>query len=298
MRLLLYIFLSFILLPSTLSSNEDRVNYVSVGEKGVILISNDGINWKKITRTISGHNYEVFFENNTFVIIGQYGSILTSVDGIVWDEINKQDHNELSGITYGNGKFIVVQRQGGVLSSLKGDKWELINLDYNINFDNVFFANSIYFGIDGRTILQSKDGINWELYEVGVSGLFNLQSGVYGKDKYVLVGNNVIANSENGIEWNVQRYNVNEFNHITFSGKFFLITGTHGLIFFSDNGENWYKCDDKLCNKFNNFNSSIFSNGKFIVVGNNGLIIHTEDLIKWKSSPKVTKYDLYSIVKR
>ena len=65
-----------------------------------------------------------------------------------------------------------------------------------------------------------------------------------------------------------------------------------------DNGENWYKCDAKLCNNFNNFNSSIFSTNKFIVVGNNGLIIHTEDLKKWKSSPKVTKYDLYSIVKR
>ena len=93
MRFILYFFLSFLLLPSTLSSNEDRVNFVSVGERGTILVSNDGIKWKKVKTNITVNLYEVIYGYNLYIIIGQSGTTFKSVNGNIWDEIPKLDYS-------------------------------------------------------------------------------------------------------------------------------------------------------------------------------------------------------------
>ena len=101
--------------------------FVTVGDEGIILTSNDGINWTSRTSGIASRLYSITYnsELNMFVTVGNEGIILTSNDGINWTSRTSGVNIELMLITYSSelNMFVTVGGGGIILTSNDGINW-------------------------------------------------------------------------------------------------------------------------------------------------------------------------------
>ena len=121
--------------------------FITVGSNGVMLTSNDGINWTSRTSGIPSTLYSITYssELNMFITVGDSGVILTSNDGINWISRTSGITSMLFSITYSSelNMFITVGDNGVILTSNDGINWT--------NTDNLggFFQSVI---VKNRTI--------------------------------------------------------------------------------------------------------------------------------------------------
>ena len=230
--------------------------FVTVGDKGIILTSSDGISWTKRTSGTTKNLYGVTYGNSTFVTVGDNGTILTSSDGTTWTNtstnqrttlryFSKADTNHLYGVTYGDDLFVTVGGNSTILTSSDGTTWT------------------------ERDGLRSK----WATpkYLKGVS---------YRKKLFVAVGRNgLILNSPDGITWK-QRKSGTKYNlvGITYRNGLFVSVGKNGKIVTSFDGNWWVKRTYVLPTWLNGV---IHGNNTFVTVGDNGVIITSSDGISW-----------------
>jgi len=92
----LLIIISILLLSSPIFGQ----SFVSVGNRGNIITSSDGISWTKRTSGTPKELYGVTSGNGLFVTVGFFGTILTSPDGITWTERTSGTWVYLRGVTY------------------------------------------------------------------------------------------------------------------------------------------------------------------------------------------------------
>ena len=97
--------------------------YVTVGDKGSICTSPDGISWtlqdSGTTQVLKG----IAFGNNLYVAVGAAGTILTSTDGKKWDSQIAATLETLNAIAFGNGVFVAVGNNGAITVSPNGAAW-------------------------------------------------------------------------------------------------------------------------------------------------------------------------------
>ncbi|MDR0412004.1 MAG: phage neck protein fibritin, partial [Treponema sp.] len=103
---------------------------------------------------------------------------------------------------------------------------------------------------------------------------------VYGNDKFVAVGNQAIAYSEDGIDWTTINTSYSNYEFISYlNGKFIIAGGL--VIACSTDGINW----KKIITTDGLYLSAAYGNGIFVTVGvfgnGNGLIAYSEDGIDW-----------------
>ena len=112
--------------PIVLKTEEDKTKglFVSVGWKGTILTSSDGISWTYRTSGTSNYLDGVTYGNGLFVTVGWKGTILTSPDGTTWTKRSSGISDRLMGVTYGNGLFVTVGWEGTILTSSDGISWD------------------------------------------------------------------------------------------------------------------------------------------------------------------------------
>ncbi len=100
--------------------------FVTVGDKGIILTSRNGMAWAPRTSGTDSFLRSVTYGNGLFVAVGWNGTILTSPDGVTWIERDSRTNAALNGVTYGNGTFVAVGFAGfggTVLTSPDGVNW-------------------------------------------------------------------------------------------------------------------------------------------------------------------------------
>lgn len=113
---------------------------------------------------------QIIYENDQWVIVGKAGLVMTSDDGLEWrrrnitTSISTGQTYEINGIAYGVGVYVAIADNGGILYAALDDldNWfsviEIVpdNL-YCINFINGIF----YVGGGNGLILTSTDGKTW-----------------------------------------------------------------------------------------------------------------------------------------
>lgn len=182
--------------------------YVVVGDCGYIITSTDGENWstpKAVTGADGAHRWHsVIYDNGMFIAVGDDYSVTTSTDGVNWTtllSIFDSSGGNLTCVAYGNGKFITVGYRS-LFYSTDAISWN--NQFYDSGASDIIYVNGIFFILSRMGIIASLDGISWQSY--GDLTDVNFNSIVYGNGKFITVGDNKFAVSDNAINWTVTYY--------------------------------------------------------------------------------------------
>ena len=282
--------------------------FVTVGEYGTILTSNDGISWIK-RGSGAGHSFTgIVFGNNSYTIVGR-GNSITSSDGIRWAE-NSQilEQGGLNDIIYSNGKFITVggfngNGVGEIFSSLDGNSWEKNSNNIKNILHGIVYGKGIYVVVgQSGTILTSNNLNQWESRVTGYDQTFH--NITFGNGLFVTVGGSIFSDSNgqiyvstDGFYWKSQHYSMKPFKDVVFgNGQFIAVggsifSGSDGIIFKSKDGLKW----EKVAVATKPLNSITFGNGMFITVGQSGNIMTSTDGQIWTSQLSGTSRPLLDI---
>lgn len=168
-----------------------------------------------------------------------------------WELINPKPslETELRHITYGNDQFVAVGLNGVVLTSHDGLDWNEQNIgttDYHLsdviwNGEQFFVTANNSQDIQSSAIYTSPDGITWKKQVTEPDYLKRL---AWNGQRVVALGDNVILNSPDGINWTrVEIPNYIDLRDIAGRNNQFVAVGltdsSRGLLFTSPDGINW-----------------------------------------------------------
>ena len=179
--------------------------FIAVGQNGLILTSQNGIDWIDRTDDAMANLSKVIYAGGKFIIVGEGGIIATSDGSAVTKQTSPTD-TDLKAVTYGNGKYIAVGNLRGyasVVTSEDGVTWTKITLNALLNRKAIFdiaYGNGNYIILDSTTLYVTGDFTNViakRLDDVPTAnGVIS-----YIKDRFILSCRYKVYDSKDGIEW-------------------------------------------------------------------------------------------------
>jgi hypothetical protein len=268
--------------------------FVVVGERwkhqwepdyGAILTSPDGNTWTSRDAGTTNSLHGIASGANLFVAVGHTGTIVTSPDGITWTSRNSGTTDSLTSIAYGNTQFVAVKdgHHGAfdvnVLTSPDGITWT--RQEGWWGGEAVAFGNDVFVAVGGGgyggdfadTIQTSPDGISWTwTWNYSFGGSFWLEGVVYGKNKFVAVGDaGTILTSPDGGAWTKRTATTTgkTLLGIVYGDGQFVGVGYAGTIVTSPDGITWTNIPAPLrTNTSQSWYWGIaYGNNKFVAVG-------------------------------
>ena len=263
--------------------------YIASGTQANVLTSDDGVTWEKndLTSIIvgAGNNTQAAIElkhiaiGSGSIVIG--GVMITRLSGLTdrsdvvvestdkgetWKSIPNTNGSGIYGLVYGNEEFIATS-SGGILTKT-GGTWVIDNrsgktkVSEHLSFINDHFAASFIY--NSASVTGIKQGNTWNESTIGDFNL-DINSIIYGKDKYLLLGQRGLLGSNRAVMYT--------------SGDCLNWTASNDWI-----PDELTKADTKL-------RTGIFSDGKFIVASNKdfttdppSLIFTSENGQEWPES--------------
>jgi photosystem II stability/assembly factor-like uncharacterized protein len=161
------------------------VQFVVVGNDGVILTSQDGITWTPQTSGVTTTLRKACYGDGTWGVVGDNGVILTSQDGITWTPRTSGVTSILIGIAYHNNVFAACGYHYGIIitSTNNGISWSTSVFNYNYKIMDIRYANGMFVSITS-VVLYSYDGINWSSLNPG-NGNSQCYALNYGNGKWI-----------------------------------------------------------------------------------------------------------------
>ncbi len=184
--------------------------YVSGGvvdgpsRKGILLISDNGIEWEKVTREDFNEIRKVFYVNNNFVGFGKDGLLLISQDGRKWDEVSLDKGLNFVDVIGGNNIFVAAGTyksyfKGIIAISYDLKEWSLVEDSPAAIPSGIAFANGTFvLTTQGNTVYTSTDGKTWIKKNAGIMNGLNRIT--YGKGTFVAVGGNGLIIQSDGTQ--------------------------------------------------------------------------------------------------
>lgn len=137
---------------------------VVVGVKKNIHTSTDGENWQTIT--VDSLLFSVAWSEslNMLVAVGRDGKILTSNDAVTWTDRADVTKDHLHDVVFFNNRFIATGANNLVMQSVDGINWEIqrLNLITKSDLRNLVVTDEAVYLAWGFQMFRSTDGINWE----------------------------------------------------------------------------------------------------------------------------------------
>ena len=179
--------------------------FVAVGDNGLILASQDGIQWS-IVNADPRYSLEGSFTVAGFLSPAGADAILTSQDGIRWTRTSTAAGGNL--LAFGNGVFVTL----GAVSS-DGVDWTPVDAPSKENFElnDMTFGNGLFVAVGGtlhvgfappspiHIITTSPDGIHWTTRSTEGPPLRGV---AYENGAFMAVGHNgAVLTSPDGINW-------------------------------------------------------------------------------------------------
>jgi hypothetical protein len=272
-------------------------------------------NWKRSKQFTTNNYFEIFHEKNSkYITVGEDGLILTSDDGFKWDKRNSSIHAGLSNISWNGRRYVVLGSDKNTLYSDDGVTWKSGKLNYEgaVYFKGVCSNGKVFVAVGSTLYLQglvfiSNDGINWNKVQAPVNVYF---SEIKFKNGYFIArSDSALYESKDGIKWTYisdqrlfnswsydgKNYKVDEkiikFDlnaGEVFFDKFLYVNNRYialdnGEIKLSTNGEDWesvyYKWNSSNQRRINDI---IWDGEKLIGVGIDNALIYSYDFKEWK----------------
>ena len=228
---------------------QHRGKWVAVGEKGLVIRSEDGLNWSMEEVSTSENFTDVACGDGLWVAVGDKGSIFTSTDRIDWSQKYSREHGSgvLNDVQYSAGKWVCggyrlephssppgipesIYRAQFVISE-NGIDWQPVLLD-TFSISNVSYGNSRWLASTSTNrIATSTDGQFWQTIGSDTFPSFEQNSYrvAYGPGYWVLTHNQMnlqnstlhLYQSKDGLSWSrIENQNpiINGSLHLQFAG--------------------------------------------------------------------------------
>jgi hypothetical protein len=225
--------------------------YVAYGEYsdwGLIVTSEDGINWTQRTDGISSgisYSQSLVYTGGKFFAMGGFGGIGVSSDGISW-EASTYD-GIANGVAFGAGLYVAVTGgygYGGLQTSTDGKNWAYAANTIPMG-DIVFGAGRfVAIGINGSSgfVYRSLDGTNWSQFPIPGGSHISFQNGLF----IVPYGPGTNLLSRSGTAWaSVPTGLPFSIGKVQFSHGIFLARSDSTLVSSVD-GTNWVQYAGQL----------------------------------------------------
>jgi photosystem II stability/assembly factor-like uncharacterized protein len=129
-------------IPACQSLNDiifDGTRYITVGNNGVLIKTNNPASWTNITNTGTTRNINsICFTGAAYALAGDQGLILTSANLVTFTRVTTSTTANLNSITWTGTRFVAVGDIGTILTSTDGILWAPTS-SFNDNFNSVFF---------------------------------------------------------------------------------------------------------------------------------------------------------------
>lgn len=261
--------------------------YVLVGDTGRIYSSADGQNWEQHhgdgTINISNGVGDVIYANHRFIFAsGTY-------TGISYDGLNRFYFQKTSGLpnsqprrngdfrslAYNGISYIGVTDAGAIYSSEDGYAWtvRVHQSEVSAAFNSVVSNDSADFvavGSGGVMYHSGDNGVTWNpVISNTTSTLYDI---AYGPQGFVAVGEYIILNSTDGVNWSTQSPST-VLRGVTYGhGKYIAVAGGSAH-YASTDGINWTMIDTLS----DGYEDVTTTDSGFIAVGNSGVVSESTD---------------------
>jgi photosystem II stability/assembly factor-like uncharacterized protein len=243
-----------------------------------VYYSIDGINWLKANNNIgSSANYCIY--GNGVYLISQNNITHYSTDCINWTKQNLP-YSYSWKLAFGNGLFVGVGNYGTsniaqFAYSTDGKNWTgNLKNDITNDLSCVIYGNNKFVALGNQILLYSTNGISWTKKNLN----YSYNTVIYANNMFVAFGNNYKAYSTDGINWTESEISEG-VSSVTFGKGMFVALGNQ-ILLYSTNGISWTK------KKLNyNYSSVAFGNNKFIAFGwISAVYAYSDNGIDWTES--------------
>lgn len=275
--------------------------FVAVGldnsSSGVTIVSSDqGSSWQPQALPEVSTVYNVRYLNGQFLALYLTGAplhteLITSEDGLNWTHRGPTGGVVASDIAFLNGTYVVAGDGGSFISHTANlasstdlqtwvDRGPQLPLNSVKALGGRFVAVGPTFG--GGKILTSPNGIDWTQQTSGTSA--GLSEAAYNGSRFVVVGDNVIRYSDDGVSWQPATISTtnNLFERVEFGGGRFRAVGRHygspnqaSVIYSSPDGLIWTEDAHPTLNLFSDVDTFhlAYGSGAFLAVTNRGQVL-------------------------
>ncbi|MBN2079432.1 MAG: hypothetical protein JW838_10735 [Spirochaetes bacterium] len=248
-------------------------------------------------------------DNPLFIAVGGDGTgkvILASPNGRIWSGnlVSGGGVNFLNVAGYGDGLFLSVAPYDSLAGAYNfyvspdGLLWSRNNTGSDAKVTDIMFSKGLFLapGMDlpgnSSAIWASVDGLFFfDTYAPAVPGQ-TFRGIAYGNGRFVAVGDNIIAVSQDGLVWSSNLVSVPTFAmyDVAYGGVGFVAVGESGMIMVSPDGMAWSppfyvhpSCGVDPCH----LNAVVYDSGKFVAVGDQlglGAIFVSLDGLIWTNN--------------
>ena len=283
--------------------------FAAVGFGGAIAVSNDGIDWDKISHGTIQNLYDVTWNGSQYVAVGMHGTIVTSPDGVNWtdhsltmaDIGNLQLMPDLKAVTWGIDQFVAVGKWI-LVTSPDGMSWTSQWASPVINFRDVIWAgdplNLFVAAGPGNKVSTSADGVTWTEQSVGLpSNNQRVDSLAWNGSKLVAAGGGLsvsdrfVATSEDTVSWNINSF-TSQFRDIIWDGSQFMAVESGMTIYTSPDGDTWTLAVTSPPSA-SLLNGLIWDGNQYSAIGR--VSLHSSDGNTWTIQPMFTNNELNAI---
>lgn len=235
--------------------------FVTVGEKGAVIVSDDGAKWTDRSPGISSSLYGVTAGPEGFLAVGYSPSgrakVWRSSDAAVWTSQSLNSNTTLRAVSYGNGVYVAVgqfwpspgaRAQAVILTSSNTLEWQsAISGEADVlralTFGNgqfVIVGYAVTNNVRTAIMLSSPDGLVWTRRELG--GSASPLAITHGGGRFVAVGEaGLVWTSNDAVNWATGTNN--PYGHwlwaVTYGYNTFVAVSGTDLIMTSYDGMEW-----------------------------------------------------------
>ncbi len=286
---------------TALAANDSGTTLVSVGENGLIALSDDsGLHWRKLpsptTKTITALTFDS--KHQRWIAAGEQGLFLHSdLTGNNWQQASFNNVSTISKILALPTQLIAIGENGLIATSIDGGhEWEIIPFISSAALTDIIAVDTHVFisCADGNVMrgdlhgneANNEESKRWTLIPTGFTHY--LSRIFYHPQQHLLISlsseGEILLSDDGGNLWAPVSQNNKYLNDIEQSndGNYLLAVGDHGQLLLSDNaGRTWSAAESPI-------NSNIegiiaYGENGFIAYGEAGLLMQLTNINdKWK----------------